>query len=71
MARIRKEVFRCDQTPFGAIAGVSQGTVSRWENGASEPNRSQMKRIRKAAYDGNLLWNDAWFFDDHFPEQTR
>lgn len=63
IARIRKDVFRCDQAPFARIAGVSQGTVSRWEQGRSEPTRQQLARIRDEALTRGLLWSDSWFFD--------
>lgn len=62
MEHIRKQVFRLKQADFGAIAGVVQATVSRWESGELEPTREQMARIREAAIAEKLEWDDALFF---------
>lgn len=67
MARIRKQVFGLNQLPFARLAGVSQGTVSRWEAGGLEPSREQLARIRDGARELGLLWNDAWFFEEPAP----
>lgn len=48
---------------MAAIAAVSQGTVSKWENGEANPNRDEMSRIRDAAIDRGLPWQDSWFFE--------
>ncbi|RWF44265.1 MAG: XRE family transcriptional regulator [Mesorhizobium sp.] len=64
---IRQKVFQATQAEFAALAGVSQGTVSRWEAGTSL-SLDEMKSIRKAAADRGILWNDAWFFET--PEQA-
>lgn len=63
MERIRREVFKASQAGMAAIAGVSQGTVSRWEKGELEPDRGQMDRIREAAQERAIPWNDKWFFE--------
>jgi transcriptional regulator with XRE-family HTH domain len=59
---IRKSVFKLSQAQFAAVACVSQPTVSRWEKG-SEPSRDDMERIRSAALDRGLGWDDKWFFE--------
>jgi transcriptional regulator with XRE-family HTH domain len=67
---IRTKIFKLKQAPFAEIACVSQPTVSRWEQGecvGSEPNREEMERIRNAAIDRGLEWNDSWFFQT-FPD---
>lgn len=68
---IRTKVFKLRQAPFAAeIAKVSQATVSRWESDdqpGSQPNREEMERIRRAAHERGLLWNDSWFFQT-FPD---
>jgi transcriptional regulator with XRE-family HTH domain len=61
--RIRCELFKTTQKRFGAIAGVTQATVSRWESGDFEPTREQLGRIRNEARSLRLAWDDAWFFE--------
>jgi len=68
---IRTKVFKLEQAPFAVIAGVSQPTVSRWEQTEmenSEPNRKAMDRIRSEAIKRELDWNDSWFFQS-FPDE--
>jgi transcriptional regulator with XRE-family HTH domain len=67
---IRTKVFKLTQAPFAVIAGVSQPTVSRWEepgNTGSEPSRDEMNLIRSEAIKRGLDWNDSWFFQT-FPD---
>jgi DNA-binding transcriptional regulator YiaG len=59
---IRTEVLRLNQRDFATVAGVSQGTVSRWEGGDFEPSREEMSRIRDEVKKRRLRWNDSWFF---------
>lgn len=61
MKHIRTKVFRCTQAEFAAIAGVTQATVSRWENGVA-PSLEEMTAIRVAAK-GRRGWNDRLFFE--------
>lgn len=68
MRHIRQNVFGLPQAAFAEIAGTTQPTVSRWENGEFEPNRDELERIRAAAMDRHLPWSDAWFFE--VPEQA-
>jgi len=65
---IRLTVFKMIQADFAEFAGVTQATVSRWENGEFEPNRDDMERIRRAAIDRGKPWDDRWFFE--VPEQA-
>jgi predicted transcriptional regulator len=60
---IRCNVFRMTQEEFGALAGVPQSVVSRWESGRMQPRLSVLRRIRKAAIDRGLKWDDRWFFE--------
>lgn len=69
---IRKRIFKLKQAPFAAVAGVSQPTVSRWEQDSlpgSQPSRAEMDRIRNAALDQGLEWDDSWFFQT-FPDEA-
>lgn len=65
---IRTQVFKLSQAPFAEVAGVSQPTVSRWEQQDVSPSRDDLARIRKAALELGYEWNDSWFFDA--PEQV-
>ena len=60
---IRKVIFNVHQEEFGAIAGTTQSTVSRWEKGDAEPDRDEMARIRAEALNRGLPWDDRWFFE--------
>lgn len=62
---IRKTIFQVNQAEFASLAGVTQATVSRWEddeNGAA-PSLDEMTAIRRAAAERGLDWSDAWFFE--------
>jgi DNA-binding transcriptional regulator YiaG len=68
---IRTKVFDVKQAPFAEIAGVSQPTISRWEEESqpgSQPSREEMARIREEAIKRGLNWNDGWFFQT-FPDE--
>jgi transcriptional regulator with XRE-family HTH domain len=60
---IRTEIFQCSQTVMAEMAGVSQGTVSHWENGKLSPSQLEMSRIRNEAQRKGIPWNDNWFFE--------
>jgi len=63
LRHIRKSVLGLSQAEMAAIADVSQGTVSKWENGELNPNRDEMSRIRDEARRRGLAWQDSWFFE--------
>ena len=44
---IRRKNF-LNQTAFANKIGVTQGTVSQWENGLTRPNSEQLKAISEA-----------------------
>jgi len=60
---IRKKLLGMTQIQFATLTGVAQATVSRWESGALEPTRAEMRTIRNAVLASGQHWNDAWFFD--------
>lgn len=62
MLFIRRDVFKITQSEMARIAGVTQPTVSNWENGGFEPNRDELARIRQEAAKRRLKWKDGWFF---------
>lgn len=63
LRRIRKDVLSLSQAEIAALVGVSQGTVSKWENGELAPSLSEMAIIRSEARSRGLEWDDRWFFD--------
>lgn len=64
MRRIRTEVFPdVSQAEMGRIARVTQATVSRWESGDLQPGLFEMSRIREAAKERGIEWDDSLFFD--------
>ena len=63
LRNIRKNVFKVTQTEFATLAGVTQATVSRWENGVA-PSLEEMQAIRKAASEReDIDWDDGLFFE--------
>jgi transcriptional regulator with XRE-family HTH domain len=71
LRRIRQEVFGLTLTEMAAIAGVAQSTISKWENGIHRPDFQAMARIRSAALERQLAWDDAWLFDAAPSPQAR
>lgn len=63
LKHIRTKIFQASQAEFAQITGAAQPTVSRWERGELEPSREEMSRIRAAAEQRGLPWNDLWFFE--------
>lgn len=60
--RTVREALGATQSEFAVIAGVTQGTVSRWESGVLEPDRQALARIRAEALERGIDWQDAIFF---------
>lgn len=60
--RIRKTLFRVSQSEFGAIAGVTQATVSRWEAGILVPSLNELDRIRSTAKERGVRLKPEDFF---------
>ena len=60
---IRRVVFDVSQSAFAEIAGTTQPSVSRWEQGLQEPDLGEMARIRNAAVERGLSWHDRLFFE--------
>lgn len=70
---IRKEIFEATQVEFAALIGVTQASVSRWERDVS-PSLGDMRKIRLAAAERGIDWDDAWFFqslDESAPEAAE
>lgn len=65
MRFIRKTVFggSLTQAEFGALAGATQATVSRWEAGELNPTLDQLRRVRAEAQRRKLAWHDSFFFE--------
>ena len=67
---IRRAVFHVSQSEFAEISGTTQSSVSRWEQGLQEPSHSEMDRIRTAAADRGIRWDDRWFFEPPKPARS-
>lgn len=67
LKNIRKNVFKVTQSEFSVVAGVTQATVSRWENGVA-PSLDEMRAIREAAANRGIAWDDSFFFETISPE---
>lgn len=62
LEHIRRNVFGATQAEFAAMAGVTQATVSRWENGGV-PTLTEMQAIRQQALAREEIdWSDSLFF---------
>ncbi|WP_416333376.1 helix-turn-helix domain-containing protein [Agrobacterium tumefaciens] len=69
---IRTRVFQQTQASFAKLAGVTQGTVSKWEAGTLAPSQEEMSRIRTAAiepqpcapHDGRIVFTIMVFTID-------
>lgn len=68
---IRKDLFGATQAEFGEIAGVTQATVSRWEDGILAPDLTELDRIRSAAIERGIRWNDRLFFEAPAPTPSE
>ena len=64
LRRIRQEVFELTLAQMAEIAGVSQATLSKWENGIHPADFEAVARIRDEATCRGLTWDDAWLFED-------
>jgi transcriptional regulator with XRE-family HTH domain len=60
---LRINIFGLSQQGMAAVAGVDQATVSRWESGRWFPPSNRCFRIRAAALERGLPWDDRWFFE--------
>lgn len=60
---IRRDRLKVTQVVLAAIAGTTQGNVSRWERKAGVPDLDQAGKIRAYAIRKGLPWQDAWFFE--------
>jgi transcriptional regulator with XRE-family HTH domain len=61
---IRTNVFGLDsQYVFADILGYKQATISRFETGVAPISAGAQRRIRQAAKDRGLKWDNNWFFE--------
>lgn len=62
LRHIRRAVLGITQQRLAEITGVSQATVSRWEDGNLSPNLTEMAAIRNEAIRLGKPWDDRLFF---------
>lgn len=62
LRKIRKEVLSLSQAELSALVGVSQGTVSKWENGELSPSLDELSKLRTEAIARGIKWDDGWLF---------
>ena len=60
---IRKSVCRMTQAKFAELAGVAQGTVSKWESGTLSPSLVDLTKIRERVQHAGYAWSDSWLFE--------
>lgn len=61
---IREDVFGIEtQKEFGDLLGYGQGGISRFESGARRITVEFQFRVRAAAKQRQIKWDDNWFFD--------
>lgn len=68
LRHIRKTVLELSQAEIAALVGVSQGTVSKWENGELSPSLEEISALRAEAHKRGLAWDDRWFFESPSPD---
>lgn len=61
---IRRKVFAISQAELAEIAGTTQATVCRWEQGLLSPDINQATAIRAEAKLRKHKWKDAWLFGE-------
>lgn len=60
---IRKVVFAMTQLDFARANGIANDKISKMESGDRRLTFDDMLKIRTAAIDRSLDWNDSWFFE--------
>jgi transcriptional regulator with XRE-family HTH domain len=64
MKQLRREVLHLTQAQLAELTGVTQATVSRWENGDLSPSLDELRRI-KAKYGRKVKLCRLLDGDDH------
>jgi transcriptional regulator with XRE-family HTH domain len=60
---IRKFVLAATTGQMAEICGVSQGTISKWENGLHSPDLAAITRVRDHVKASGKEWDDSWIFE--------
>lgn len=69
LRQIRKHVLGLNVQEMAAVVGVSQGTISKWENDQHGPSLDHLMLIRAHAARRGIDWSDGWFFGDPVPTE--
>lgn len=62
LRHIRRTILGVTQQRLAELTGVSQATVSRWEDGELFPSLNEMSAIRNEAIRLGKEWDDGLFF---------
>lgn len=61
--RFTRQLLDLTQTEFGALVGVNQLAVTRWESDLQSPNKDSVRRIRTLLGDEVLAKIDAFMYE--------
>lgn len=59
---IRTRLLKMTQKELAEAMKCSQGAISKWENGLSQPALDDLAKIRKIATKHGIAWSDSIFF---------
>ncbi|PEM38472.1 MULTISPECIES: helix-turn-helix domain-containing protein [Bacillus cereus group] len=61
--RFTRQLLDLTQTEFGALVGVNQLAVTRWESDLQSPNKDSVRRIRTLLGDEVLAKIDVFMYE--------
>jgi transcriptional regulator with XRE-family HTH domain len=71
LKHIRVAVLDMTQAAFADLVGVSQATISRWEQGEGSPTLDHLQLIRAEFFRRRIPWREASLFNAAQPSPRR